>query len=146
MYAIRARFFTRPTACPWMETHETKGNVLQLQAPTPFYITPLNICTSITNTSGVSAGQIIPQSVLCSCRGRASLPSRPMGELSLRRCDSVEAKVSRLSTWETPALVWWALRWSPQFPVAREYLRPSVMVLVLMASSRLKSYTCATIH
>lgn len=36
-------------------------------------------------TSGVSAGQIIPQCVLCSCLGLASLPSLPMGEFSLRR-------------------------------------------------------------
>ena len=91
-------------------------------------------------TSGVSAGQIMPQCVLCSCRGLASFPSLPMGEFSLRRWDSVEAKVRRLSTWETPALVWWAFRWSPQFPVAREYFSPSVMVFVLMASSRLKSW------
>ena len=51
----------------------------------------------------------------------------------------MEAKVRRLSTWETPARVWWAFLWSPQFPVAREYFRPSVMVRVLMANSRLKS-------
>ena len=82
----------------------------------------------------------MPQCVLCSCRGLASFPSRPMGEFSLRRWDSVEAKVRRLSTWETPALVWWAFRWSPQFPVAREYFSPSVMVFVLIASSRLKSW------
>lgn len=48
MYAMRARFLTRPTACP----------------------------------SGVSAGQMNPQCVLCSCRGLAckSIPvesSRP---------------------------------------------------------------------
>lgn len=91
-------------------------------------------------TSGVSAGQIIPQWVLCNWRGLASFPSRPMGEFSLRRWESVEAKVRRLSTWETPALVWWAFRWSPQFPVAKEYLSPSVMVFVLMASSKLKSW------
>ena len=35
---------------------------------------------------------------LCSWRGLASLPSRPMGELMRRRWDSVEAYVSRLST------------------------------------------------
>ena len=36
-------------------------------------------------TSGVSAGHIMPQCVLWSCRGLASFPSRPIGELSLRR-------------------------------------------------------------
>lgn len=49
-------------------------------------------------TSGVSAGHTIPHSVLCSCRGLASLPSLPMGELTLRRWDSVEAKVRRFNT------------------------------------------------
>lgn len=107
--------------------------------PANFY-TGIHDCTYAGCTSGVSAGQIMPQCVLCSCRGLASFPSRPMGEFSLRRWDSVEAKVRRLSTWETPALVWWAFRWSPQFPVAREYFSPSVMVFVLMASSRLKSW------
>ena len=42
-------------------------------------------------------------------------------------------------TCETPALAWWAFFWSPQLPVAREYLRPSVIILVLMDNSRLKS-------
>lgn len=40
----------------------------------------------------------MPHSVLCSCLGLASLPSRPMGELTRRRWDSVEAKVSRFNT------------------------------------------------
>ena len=44
--------------------------------------------------SGVSAGQIIPQRVLCSWRGLASLPSRPIGELIRRKWDSVDAKVN----------------------------------------------------
>ena len=79
--------------------------------------------------SGVSAGQIIPHSVLCSWRGLASLPSRPMGELMRRKWESVEAYVSRFNTWETPALAWWAFFWSPQLPVAREYFRPSEMIL-----------------
>ena len=35
---------------------------------------------------------------LCSWRGLASLPSRPMGELMRRRCDSVDAYVSRFRT------------------------------------------------
>lgn len=43
-------------------------------------------------------------------------------------------------TCDTPARAWWAFFWSPQLPVAREYLSPSVMILVLMASSRLKSF------
>lgn len=105
MYAIKARFFTRPTAWP----------------------------------SGVSAGHIIPQWVLWSCRGRASLPSLPIGELRRRKWDNVEANVSLLRTWDTPARDWCAFFWSPQFPVASEYLRPSVITLGLSASSMLKS-------
>ena len=35
---------------------------------------------------------------LWSWRGFASFPSRPMGELMRRRCDSVDAYVSLLST------------------------------------------------
>ena len=91
-------------------------------------------------TSGVSAGQIMPHSVLCSCRGRASFPSRPTGELRRRRWDNVEANVSLFNTCDTPARAWWAFFWSPQLPVASEYLRPSVMIRVLMANSRLKSF------
>lgn len=50
------------------------------------------------HTSGVSAGQIIPQSVLCSCLGLASLPSLPIGLLSRLRCERVEANVSLFNT------------------------------------------------
>ena len=91
-------------------------------------------------TSGVSAGQIIPQWVLCNCRGRANLPSLPMGEFSRRKWESVDANVNRFNTWDTPALAWWAFFWSPQFPVANEYLNPSVIVFVLIAKSILKSF------
>ena len=55
-------------------------------------------------TSGVSAGHIIPQSVLCSCLGLANLPSLPIGEFSLLKCDNVDANVSLFNTWDTPAL------------------------------------------
>jgi hypothetical protein len=48
--------------------------------------------------SGVSAGQMMPHCVLCSCRGFASLPSRPTGELMRRRCDRVDAYASLFST------------------------------------------------
>ena len=105
MYAINAKFFTKPTAWP----------------------------------SGVSAGHIIPQWVLCSWRGRASLPSLPMGEFRRRKWDKVEANVSLLRTCDTPARLWWAFFWSPQFPVAKEYLSPSVITFGLRASSMLKS-------
>jgi len=40
----------------------------------------------------------------------------------------------------TLLLTWWAFFWSPQFPVAREYRRPSEIVFGLIASSRLKSF------
>jgi len=48
--------------------------------------------------------------------------------------------INTFTTWETPARAWWAFFWSPQLPVANEYLRPSVMIRVLIASSRLKSF------
>lgn len=46
---------------------------------------------------------------------------------------------SLFHTWDTPALAWWAFFWSPQLPVAREYFSPSVIILVFIESSRLKS-------
>lgn len=49
-------------------------------------------------TSGVSAGQTIPHSVLCSCLGFASLPSLPIGEFRRLRWESVDAKVRRFNT------------------------------------------------
>lgn len=54
----------------------------------------------VVSTSGVSAGHTIPHSVLCSCRGFASLPSLPIGELTRRRWDSVEANVRRFNTYK----------------------------------------------
>ena len=96
MYAISARFLTRPTACP----------------------------------SGVSAGHTIPQCVLCSWRGFASLPSRPIGVFSRRRCDSDDANVSRLSTCDTPARIDPGADFCcPQFPVASAYFNPDEIVL-----------------
>ena len=52
-------------------------------------------------TSGVSAGQIMPHCVLCSCLGLASLPSLPIGELRRRKWDSVEANVNLFNTCKT---------------------------------------------
>lgn len=57
-------------------------------------------------TSGVSAGHTIPHSVLCSCLGFASFPSLPIGELTRRRWDSVEAKVRRFNTYKQRRQ-WW---------------------------------------
>mmetsp|Transcript_70068 Transcript_70068/g.222090 ORF Transcript_70068/g.222090 Transcript_70068/m.222090 type:complete len:218 (-) Transcript_70068:405-1058(-) len=105
MYAMSARFFTSPTACP----------------------------------SGVSAGQIIPQCELWSWRGFASLPSRPMGEFRRRRCDRVDAYARRFSTCDTPARSP-CVPCSPQLPVASEYLSPCVIVLDLIAYTRLTSF------
>ena len=98
MYAISARFFTNPTACP----------------------------------SGVSAGHTNPQCVLCSWRGFACLPVRASGVFMRRRCESDDAKVSRLSTCETPArTVPGADFCCPQLPVASAYLSPVRDRLVL---------------
>ena len=82
--------------------------------------------------SGVSAGHTMPQWLLCSCLGLASLPSRPIGELSLRRWLSVDENDKRLSTCETPARISCA-PCAPQLPVASEYFRPEVIVLALTA-------------
>mmetsp|Transcript_28965 Transcript_28965/g.50936 ORF Transcript_28965/g.50936 Transcript_28965/m.50936 type:complete len:218 (+) Transcript_28965:1824-2477(+) len=93
--------------------------------------------------SGVSAGHTIPQCVLCSCRGAASLPSRPMGELSRLKCDNIEANVSRCSTCDTPVLVGCPLLPTCQFPVAREYLRPASIVFPSIAClSMLMKFSC----
>lgn len=71
----------------------TRGNQTTAAAVVPLSLSSKtkSLSLSLTCPSGVSAGHIIPQSVLCSCRGLASLPSRPIGELTRRRCDSVEA-------------------------------------------------------
>lgn len=98
MYAISARFFTRPHAWP----------------------------------SGVSAGHTRPQCVLCSWRGLASLPSRPIGVLSRRRCDNVDENVSRFSTCDTPDLAPCPL-FDVQLPVASEYLSPCELLTVLQS-------------
>eukprot|EP00964_Phaeocystis_antarctica_P006426 scaffold3475_cov91-Phaeocystis_antarctica.AAC.1 len=109
--------------------------------PTEIYAMSAKFFTSPTAwPSGVSAGHTIPQCVLCSWRGLASLPSRPMGVLSRRKCESDEAKVSRLSTCETPARSDpGAEPCCPQFPVASAYLRPLVIVLCLTAATGLNS-------
>lgn len=62
-----------------------------MNAPSPASPFYRSLCRS-------PAGQIMPHWLLCSWRGLAILPSRPMGELMRRRCDSVDAYVSRLST------------------------------------------------
>lgn len=56
---------------------------------------PLSVCTS-----GVSAGHTMPHSVLCNCRGFASFPSLPIGELTRRRWERVDAKVRRFNTYK----------------------------------------------
>lgn len=61
MYAMRARFFTRPTACP----------------------------------SGVSAGQMNPQCVLCSCRGLACASSRVESSRPRSRHETKKSRTSK---------------------------------------------------
>mmetsp|Transcript_30596 Transcript_30596/g.90860 ORF Transcript_30596/g.90860 Transcript_30596/m.90860 type:complete len:303 (+) Transcript_30596:1263-2171(+) len=110
--------------------------------PTEMYAIRERFLTSPTACpSGVSAGQTMPQCVLCSWRGLASLPSLPIGVLSRRRCERVEAKVSRLRTCETPARIEpGALFCWPQLPVARAYLSPLEMVLCCTAATGEKSW------
>jgi hypothetical protein len=94
----------------------------------------------LTCPSGVSAGHIIPQSVLCSCLGFASFPSRPIGEFTRRKCDKVEAYVSRFNTCDTPARTApGADPCAPQLPVASEYFNPLLIVPLLMAKGTLMS-------
>lgn len=88
--------------------------------------------------SGVSAGHIIPQWVLCSYRGRVNFPCFCNGVFSRRRWDSEEANVTRFSTWETPVLPVLPVL-SVQLPVAREYLSPLDMVESLRACRRFMS-------
>jgi len=88
--------------------------------------------------NGCAADHTMPQCVLWSWRGLVSLPSRPIGVLRRRRWLRVDAKVSRLRTWATPVRRGWP-RVAPQLPVAREYLRPVVMVLSLMARGMFSS-------
>lgn len=70
--------------------------------------------------SGVSAGQTIPQCVLCSYQGFVSFPDFANGVFSLLRWERVEANVSRLTTWETPFFAGSPCLFLPQFPVAKE--------------------------
>ena len=52
--------------------------------------------------SGVSAGQIIPQWVLCNYLGLANFPYFDKGAFNLLVCDKVEKKFSLFRTWATP--------------------------------------------
>ena len=70
-------------------------------------------------TSNIRHQRVLRHNIL------ACFPSRPSGVLSLLRWDRADAYVSRFNTWLTPALV--AVFLSPQLPVAREYLSPSVI-------------------
>ena len=66
-----------------------------------------------------------------------------MGELMRRKWLSVDAYVSLFSTWDTPGLIS-PTPMTPQFPVASEYLRPLVMVSLLMAAVTLMSLPLST--
>jgi len=71
--------------------------------------------------SGVSAGQTIPQCVEWSYQGLVSFPDFANGVFNLQRWDKVEAKVSQLTTYETPVLEGSPSLLFPQFPVAKAY-------------------------
>ena len=94
--------------------------------------------------SGVSAGQIIPQCELCSWRGLVSLPCFESGVVSLRICESDEAKVNRLSTYETPVLRTLFCLSLPQLPVDRADLSPRVICSCLMALISGKTFLLET--
>mmetsp|Transcript_2587 Transcript_2587/g.7659 ORF Transcript_2587/g.7659 Transcript_2587/m.7659 type:complete len:238 (+) Transcript_2587:118-831(+) len=93
--------------------------------------------------SGVSAGHSTPHCVLWSWRGLGSLLPLSTGVLRRRRCDSEDAYVRRLSTWDTPVAVG-LKRSPPQLPVASAYFMPWDTMLLLMAEVTLKSLPVST--
>lgn len=71
----------------------------------------------------------MPHCVLCSRRGFVTLLVVSIGDFRRRRFDSDDAYVSRFSDCDTPVVVGIPRERSPQLPVAKEYLRPSEMML-----------------
>ena len=65
--------------------------------------------------------------------------SENIQNLKIIKVNGILIKVNSKHTCDTPGRACEAFFWSPQFPVAREYFRPSVIIFVLMANSRLKS-------
>lgn len=80
--------------------------------------------------SGVYDGQIIPKWVLWSRRGLADFELAWIGATTLLKWESVAKKlVSLFKTWATPDRITSPIFDLPQFPVAREFLIGSVIVL-----------------
>ena len=80
--------------------------------------------------SGVSAGHIIPHCVLCKRRGFVTLLPVSIGDFNRRRLLREDEYVNRFNVWETPVDVGRPRDRSPQFPVANEYWRPLVIIVL----------------
>ena len=153
---------TRSSALLWVPTHLPLTKIFtHFPSPTDYWLTTLNgstpkssridtswVAVDPTETnainarfftnphaapSGVSDGQIIPQCVLWSYLGFASLPVFAIGVLSLRRWEIDDIKVSLFNTWATPVLIVSPFLSLPQFPVARAVFKPLVIISLLMA-------------
>ena len=86
--------------------------------------------------SGVSAGHSIPQWVLCNCLGFVIFPVFSKGVLSLLKWDKYDMKVNLCKTWATPVFWTWPTLFWPQFPVAKEYFIPFVIIFLSKADSK----------
>ena len=82
--------------------------------------------------SGLSEGQKMPYSLGCSCRGVEFLPSRLMGVLMRRRCESAACALMRERICTTPVLT--VFDWTLQLPVAKWYASCEVILRKLMWS------------
>lgn len=82
--------------------------------------------------SGVSAGHMIPQWVLCRCLGFESFPDLLKGVLILLRWERVDMKVIRERAWDTPCLIMSPLGLTPQLPVAKACRNEWVMISELI--------------
>jgi len=111
----------------------TNLSTLALSAPREIWHSKAKFLTiPIFPPSGVSAGQIIPQWVLCSCLGLAILVEAFIGALTrLRWLKVAKREVSLLRTYDTPYLAISPVLVLPQLPVASAFLRE----LVIMSAS-----------
>ena len=101
-----------------------KFSIYQLSFPTEtvaikdIFLTNPHDCPS-----GVSAGQITPQCVLCKCLGLDNFPVLLRGVVILLRCDNDDMYVIRDRAWATPCHKISPLGVWPQFPVAKACLK-----------------------
>ena len=82
----------------------------------------------------------MPQCELWSWRGFVYLPDLFKAFVSLRMCDSEEAKVNLLKTWDTPDFCTFLCLSLPQFPVDIALLKLRVKFSCLKAPKKLMSF------